>query len=90
MYSDFIKEGLLPEIKETSTFVNSKYNSKYFTGEKLNEIRAKVYKDFYIKKATRYLNPITFYREFLSKIRSYEDLKYVITIFKNLLMTFSY
>jgi anaerobic magnesium-protoporphyrin IX monomethyl ester cyclase len=90
MYFDFINAGLLDEVRFASTFVNSKYNSKYFTGEELNGIRAKIYKDFYLKKIRRYLNPFIFYKELFSKIRNYEDLMYVLKIVKSLITTFNY
>jgi len=90
MYEDFIKADLLPEVRVASTFVNSKYNSKYFTGDQLNEIRAKIYKNFYLNKIKRYLNPLIFYEEFLSKIRTFEDFKYVLKIVQSLITTFNY
>jgi len=91
MYQDFLKEGLLERgFKETSTFVHTRYKSKYFSASQLNLIRAGTYKKFYLKKAVRYFNPILFYQEFLSKIRNFEDLRYVIKIIKNLMTAFFY
>jgi hypothetical protein len=80
--------GLLEEIKTGSIAGHSKYKSKHFSADQLNDIRSNIYKQFYKKKALRYLNPFIFYREFLGKIRSYEDFKYVLTIVKNLVTTF--
>jgi len=90
MYSDFASAGLLPDVKFASTFVDSKYDSKYFTGDQLNHIRAQIYKGFYLNKIKRYLNPYSFYKEFLSKIRSFEDLRYVYKIVKSLVTSFKY
>jgi len=91
MYQDFVKENLLSHgVEETSTFTLTKYRSKAYSASELNQIRAGIYKRFYLNKLMRYSNPITFYSEFLSKIRSFEDIKYVYKILKNLLTTFFY
>ncbi len=85
LYRDFEKHNLLEKgVIESSTFVASKYRSKYFTGEELNKMRSSLYKKFYLRKMLRYSNPFTFYKEFLSKIRSFEDLRYVGKITKNI------
>jgi radical SAM superfamily enzyme YgiQ (UPF0313 family) len=91
MYDDFIKENLLEQgFKQASSFILSKYHSKYFTAKQLNQIRAGIYKKFYVRKLLRYTNPFIFYREFLSKIRTFEDMNYVYKIIKNLVTTFTY
>ena len=91
MYEDFKKEGLLEHgFEETSTFILSKYHSKHFSAKELNEIRTGIYKKFYLTKLLRYMNPFIFYREFLSKVRSLEDIRYVYKIIKSLVTTFFY
>lgn len=82
MYDDFKKENLLQDIKATSNINESKYNTLHFSNEQLNKIRDKIYKEFYKKKFLFYINPIVFYRDFLSKISSLEDIKYIL---KNLI-----
>lgn len=81
LYNDFKKEKLMQEFQPDSNVLKSKYNTKYFTSEELNKIRVLTLRKFYLNKALSYLNPVVFYEEFLSKIKSFEDLKY---IFKNL------
>ena len=76
MYEDFKAIGCDVEALSNSTV--SKYNTTNFTADQLNEFRKQIYIKFYKKKIWSYCNPITFYKEFLSKIRSYEDLKYTI------------
>jgi len=91
MYEDFKKEGLLGHgFEETSTFIISKYNSKKLSAKQINNLRKNIYKEFYITRMIKYFNPYIFYKEFASKIRSYEDLKYVFKITRNLAGNFSY
>jgi anaerobic magnesium-protoporphyrin IX monomethyl ester cyclase len=80
MYYDFKKEDLLGEFQIESNVGRTKYGSKYFTHEELNKIRTGIYVRFYLKKILDFTNPYKLYREFLSKLRGTEDLKYV---FKN-------
>jgi hypothetical protein len=37
-----------------------------------------IYRRFYVRKVMAYLNPLRAYREFFSKIRSMEDVRYVL------------
>ena len=93
MYEDFKKEGLLINkngFLEKSNVMVTKYGSKYLTAEEIREIRRKTYIRFYLKKIARYSNLFIFYKEFLSKIRTIEDLKYVYKIFKNIFIGFIY
>ncbi|MFC1685763.1 B12-binding domain-containing radical SAM protein [Nanoarchaeota archaeon] len=78
MYKDFQKEGLMKGIKYTSHIGKSKYNTLYLKNEELNNFRDKLYKEFYIRKSLSFLNPVKFYKEFLSKIKSFEDLRYIL------------
>lgn len=83
LHDDFKKENLIPEFKNESNVIKSKYNTKYLTNEKLNELRASILKRFQINRIIYYLNPFIFYRDFLSKIRNLEDLKYILKNFYN-------
>ena len=81
MYEDFKSLGFLESgVIELSNSTITKYKTKNFSAEELNNFRRKIYIKFYSKKIKSYLNPIVFYREFLSKIRSFEDLKYTLKI----------
>jgi anaerobic magnesium-protoporphyrin IX monomethyl ester cyclase len=90
MYHDFLDAGLMTELLETSNSTITKYKTKHFSGEELNKLRGEIYMKFYSSKLKSYLNPKNFYREFLSKIRSYEDLKYTAKIIKSLLVNYLY
>ncbi|HRZ85768.1 MAG TPA: radical SAM protein [Candidatus Paceibacterota bacterium] len=83
MYRDFQNAGLLNEIEMTSYIENTKYNTLNFKKEELNNIRKDIFKEFYKRRLISYINPITFYKEFLSKINNLEELKYIV---KNLNM----
>lgn len=79
LYLDFTKENLLDKFKDESNVFISKYNTKHFKYMELNKIRINTIKKFYRNKAILYIiNPFIFYKEFLSKIRSIEDIKYII------------
>ncbi|MFH1711038.1 MAG: radical SAM protein [Nanoarchaeota archaeon] len=84
MYNDFVKEKLMKDIKETSNICDSKYDTLNFSHDHLNKKRMRILKKFYLARLVSYSNPITLYTEFVSKIRSFEDFKY---IFKNLALT---
>lgn len=89
MYQDFQKENLILDgVLETSTPIITKYNTKYLTADELIRLRNRIYKKFYLKKIISYTNPYTFYNEFLSKIRSFEDLRYIFKVMNNLFTSF--
>ncbi|MBU0715132.1 MAG: B12-binding domain-containing radical SAM protein [Verrucomicrobia bacterium] len=83
---DFEKHNLKPaEFIETSSIMQTKYNTLHLTSTELNRIHSRLYKAFVVRKALSYLNPRKFYREMLSKIRSWEDVAYVLHMFLELL-----
>lgn len=83
MYNDFKNSGLIQEkFIEKSNIVSSKYNTTYLKSEELNNLRARIYKEFYLNKLIKYLNPSIFYSEFLSKLHTFEDWKYAIRMLK--------
>ena len=91
LYQDFKSSGLLNEgFLDASSFIKTKYKTKYFSSEELNDIRKIIYIQFYLRKILRYSSPFIFYNEFLYKIKNLEDLKYTFKIFKNLLTDFFY
>jgi magnesium-protoporphyrin IX monomethyl ester (oxidative) cyclase len=88
MYNDFKKENLLDSVHATSNIGNSRYNTLNFTNKELNRIRSNIYKRFYLKKTLFYLiNPMKLYSEILSKIRTYEDIKYLFKNMKSILLS---
>ena len=85
MYDIYEKQGLLKEgIMTNSGVTNTQYDVKHFTAEQLRELQKKAYTDFIRYRMIRYLNPLYFYREFLNRIKSFEDVKYVFRMFLNL------
>ena len=78
LYNDFKKENLLSEIKFASNVVNTQYDTLHFTNSELNNLRNQIVKTFYVKKIISYVNPSVFYKDFLSKIKSFEDARYIL------------
>src|SRR3989344_5877817 len=88
MYKVYEKEGLLRDgFIEDSSVTNTKYNTKNFSAEELNNLQKRLYSDLIKNRMISYLNPIVFYREFFNRIRSFEDINYVIRMFLALVGT---
>jgi len=82
MYEDFKKLNLIDHsFLQTSNLTKTKYNTMYLKNEELNVMRNEIYKKFYIQQAIAYLNPAKFHREFLSKIKNFEELNYAMNMF---------
>jgi magnesium-protoporphyrin IX monomethyl ester (oxidative) cyclase len=82
MYKIYQEKGLLKEgIKQGSSVVNTKYDTNFFTAKQLSEIQKKAYSDFIKHRMISYLNPIKFYTEFLNRIKSFEDIRFVFRMF---------
>lgn len=85
MYDIYKKEGLLKEgLKTESSVTDTKYDTKYFSASQLKDLQKKAYFEFIKARIIRYLNPIKFYKEFLNRIHSWEDVRFVIKMVKNL------
>jgi anaerobic magnesium-protoporphyrin IX monomethyl ester cyclase len=86
MYEIYKKEGLLKKgMKKESSITNTQYDTNYFSARELQEIQKKAYSEFIKHRMIRYLNPILFYKEFLNRIKSWEDINYVFRMIKNLI-----
>lgn len=82
MYKVYEKEGLLKAgIFENSSVTDTQYNTNHFTAKQLRALQKTAYLDFIKSRMISYLNPIKFYNEFLNRIKSFEDLAYVIRMF---------
>ncbi len=90
MYYDFLKEDLIKEIQDMSNSTITKYNTEHFTADQLNNLRKEIYKNFYKLKIKGYINPIKFNKEILSKIKSFEDIKYIFKIAKSMAINLIY
>ena len=58
-----------------------KGTKKYLEQHSLVESNVLSFNDFIKNRMISYLNPIVFYREFFNRIRSFEDINYVIRMF---------
>lgn len=86
MYDIYEKKGLLKEgIKKNSSVTNSQYDTNNFSAKELSKLQKKAYSDFIKHRIISYLNPTKFYKEFLNRIKNFEDLKYVFRMFLNLI-----
>ena len=64
--------------------METKYGTKYFSAKEIDNFRKQAYKEFYISRFIRYLNPMNVY--YLSKkIGNYEGLKHTIKMFKTVM-----
>lgn len=79
LYEDFKAHNLLPdEFRPMSSVDQTRYDTLRFSRQELNDMVRGIYLKFYRHKILTFLNPWRFYRELLSKIRSREDLYYVL------------
>lgn len=86
MYQIYESLGLLKEgMKEESSVTNTKYNTKYFSAQQLQDLQKKAYSKFIRARVIRYLNPCHLYNEFLNRIKSWEDVRFVARMFLALL-----
>ena len=86
MYDIYEKKGLLlGGVKRNSSVINTQYDTDKFSAKELNQLQKKAYSDFIKYRIVSYLNPVKVYKEFLNRIRDFEDLKYVFRMFFNLI-----
>ncbi len=85
MYDIYEKKGLLKDGIKNSSVTNTQYDTNQFSAKELDELQKKAYSDFIKHRIISYLNPIKFYKEFLNRIKNFEDLKYVFRMFLNLI-----
>ena len=86
LYDIYKKEGLLDKgINEHSSVIHTEYDILNFKASELRELHKKAYSEFIKYKIRSYINPARFYREFLNKIKTSEDLKFVIKMFSKLI-----
>jgi len=85
MYEIYNELGLLGGgIKSGSSVTSTQYHTKYFSAKELNELQKRAYSEFIQYRMISYLNPIKFYKEFLNRIKSFQDIYYIIRMFQNL------
>lgn len=85
MFDIYKKEGLLKNgVRHDSGVTNTQYDTHFFSAEELRNLQKKAYSDFIKHRIISYLNPLKFCNEFLNRIKSFEDLRYVIKMFFNL------
>lgn len=84
LHKDFVKEHLISNIKYTSNVAKTQYDTINLSHEQLNKIRNNLVKKFYLKKIEAFTNPFTFHNQFLKKINTVEDAKYVFKVLSTL------
>jgi radical SAM superfamily enzyme YgiQ (UPF0313 family) len=77
MHEIFQEKGLL--IQQEASLFTGGCNTKYFTGQELNQLRDKAFRQFMQHRL------LHFYK-FITHCRTLEDIKYMIKLFKNLVM----
>nr|VFK66171.1 MAG: Radical SAM superfamily enzyme YgiQ, UPF0313 family [Candidatus Kentron sp. UNK]VFK70965.1 MAG: Radical SAM superfamily enzyme YgiQ, UPF0313 family [Candidatus Kentron sp. UNK] len=81
MYEDFKKEGLLEKaVVQGSDFYRSDYDTLHFTARELNDIVNNASSKWFMHKVKFFINPINFYRYFLPKLKSIEDVRYLFSV----------
>jgi len=86
MYDIYKKEGLLKKgVNLKSSVTHTEYDTHHFKAEELRKIQKNIYSEFIKHRIISYLNPIKLYTEFLNRIKSFEDLRYVWRMFLNLI-----
>lgn len=85
LHKIYQQEGLLNDnsIDPNSRFTETKYNTKYFTAERLQYIRDKLASRYIIKKFLNYLNPVVFFVSLYPKINNWEGIKYVFKLLRS-------
>ncbi len=79
------KEGLLKKgLNLHSSVTETQYDTHYFSAEQLRTLQKKAYSDFIKHRMIRYLNPVHLYNEFLNRLRTFEDVKYIFRMFLSL------
>ncbi len=85
LYDIYNREGLLNEgVKHSSSVMETRYGTKYFSAKDLDNLRKQAYKEFYISRFKRYINPINTYYLF-KKIGNIEGLSHTIKMFKTVI-----
>lgn len=81
LYSIYEKEGLLKDgFIANSSVTNTQYDTHHFSAKQLRDLQKKAYSEFLKHRIVSYLNPVKFYQEFLNRIKSFEDIVYVIRV----------
>ena len=80
LYDIYRREGLLNETKHSSSVIETKYNTKYFTAKELDALRTQAYREFYLSRIKKYLNPVNIYYLF-KKIDNIEGFIHIIKMF---------
>lgn len=76
IFEIFKKEGWLIKDRHVMFSEDATFQTKYFSGEEVIDMQKKLYRNFLIR---RWLNPMSIFRV-LNKIRSWEDLNYIMRI----------
>jgi len=76
MMEDFRRLHLIEGQRFGSMLGHSEYDTLHFKAHEINDLLKDLYRKFYRRKFISYLNPVLFWREILSKLRTPEEWRY--------------
>lgn len=86
LYSVYVNDGLLPKGLQLGSYLfNTQYDTLHFTARQLNQIRSQTLSRFMKKRLFSLLTPRGFYLHMLRKIRSLDDVLYLLRILSQVL-----
>jgi anaerobic magnesium-protoporphyrin IX monomethyl ester cyclase len=88
MMEDFRRHGLMDAQRFGSMLGHSEYDTLHFKAAEINALLRDLYRQFYRRKFTAYLNPLTLWREVLCKLRTPEEWLYFLRMLANVLFAF--
>lgn len=80
LYETYKREGLLDEIRHSSTYTSTDYSTGHFSAAELNRLRREILRSYHIERVKRVLNPISFARTVLPKVKDAESFVYALRL----------
>jgi radical SAM superfamily enzyme YgiQ (UPF0313 family) len=80
LFETYKKEGLLDEIRHSSTYTSTDYSTANFTADELNRRRKEIIQSYQIARIKRILRPRSFVSSVLPKIQNPERMAYAVRI----------
>lgn len=76
LYEEYRRDGLLEEVKHSSTYTSTDYRTKHFTADDLNRLRKDILRGFQIQRFRRVLSPTGFRKTVWPKLNGRDSLLY--------------
>ncbi|MGZ3693108.1 MAG: B12-binding domain-containing radical SAM protein [Bdellovibrionota bacterium] len=80
LYEVYRREGLLDEIRHSSTYTSTEYGTSHFSAEQLNERRKQILRDFHRETFKRVISPRRFRSSIWPKVKTFESAAYVLRL----------